>query len=118
MRSWHMAEKDELPVFFDRGVPDIIGYLHLSGLTIPQHILRAAEHYRYNRKVFILPPWQEIYVQDAERKQNFDVAVSTYQAMVRTYTDLSYELIEVPTGTIESRTRFILNQTAAIFGAF
>lgn len=56
MRSWHMAEKAGCPVFFDRGMPDIIGYLRLSALKIPAHILNAAERYRYNNKVFILPP--------------------------------------------------------------
>ncbi len=115
MRSWHMAVKNGAPMFFDRGVPDIIGYLHLSGLAVPAHFLKAAEHYSYNRKVFILPHWQEIYAQDEERKQSFDVAVATYEAMVATYTKLGYQLIDVPTGPIEERVEFIKRETADIF---
>ena len=30
---------------------------------------RAAERFRYNRRVFLAPPWPEIFRQDAERKQ-------------------------------------------------
>lgn len=39
MRSWHEAEGQTQPCFFDRGVPDIVGYLLLSALTIPRHRL-------------------------------------------------------------------------------
>ncbi|MFK4823480.1 AAA family ATPase [Paenochrobactrum sp. BZR 588] len=114
MRSWHIAEKAGCLTFFDRGVPDIIGYLNLTALAVPAHIVKAADHYRYNNKVFILPPWKDIYAQDEERKQTFEIAIDTYNAMVTAYRSFGYQLIEVPKLALSSRVQFILDQTADI----
>jgi predicted ATPase len=67
MRSYDLASNNEGPVFFDRGVPDVIGYLTLCGLPVPEHIRQAASTIRYNRMVFLAPPWSEIFGQDANR---------------------------------------------------
>jgi predicted ATPase len=57
MRSYHLAERQDGPVFFDRGVPDVVGYLRLSGLPVPRHMeTAAAETFRYHRRVLIAPP--------------------------------------------------------------
>jgi predicted ATPase len=85
MRSYHTAQRAAGPVFFDRGVPDVLGYLRLSGIPAPEHMERAAAMFRYNRRVFISPPWEEIFQQDSERNQGFDEAVRTYDALVATY---------------------------------
>ncbi|HCA9458927.1 TPA: AAA family ATPase [Klebsiella pneumoniae] len=110
MRSWHEAEGQKSLCFFVRGVPDVLGYLRLSELTIPRHLENAIAKFRYNRTVFIAPPWREIYVQDAERKQSYDVAVATYHAMVKTYRLYDYQLIELPCVSVEERVDFILSR--------
>ncbi|WP_019171531.1 AAA family ATPase [Pseudaminobacter salicylatoxidans] len=109
MRSHEAARAGTGPVFFDRGVPDVIGYLCLTDLPVPLHARKAAEHFRYNRKVFILPPWPEIFAQDAERRQDLDEAHRTYQAMVETYRACGYDLVEVPRLTVPERLRFVLD---------
>jgi predicted ATPase len=108
MRSYHMAKDQAGLVFFDRGVPDVVGYLRLLRLPVPEHMYNAARAFRYNRRVFIAPSWQAIFRGDRERKQSFDEAVRTYEAMVTTYRDYGYELIELPRATIEERVRFVL----------
>ena len=95
------------PVFFDRGVPDVMGYLRLMKLPSPTHVLQAATLFRYNRRVFIAPPWPEIFTPDAERKQSFAEAVRTYEAMVATYEALGYDLIELPRCSIAERVEFL-----------
>ena len=50
------------------------------GLPVPPHVSAAAETFRYNRRVFALPPWPEIFSQDAERKQDFAEAIRIAQA--------------------------------------
>ena len=70
------------PVFFDRGIPGLIGYCRLIGVPVPDHIRRAAEVFRYNDTVFVTPPWPEIYAQDHERHQDFAEAVRTYEVVV------------------------------------
>ncbi|AOJ69604.1 MULTISPECIES: AAA family ATPase [Burkholderia] len=113
MRSHHLARRARGPVFFDRGVPDVIGYLTLSALPVPAHLAAAAERFRYCRDVFIAPPWPEIYVQDAERKQDYAQAVRTYDTMVDTYAACGYRLIELPRASVDERCRFVLDFVAA-----
>lgn len=108
MRSYRIAEKAEGPVFFDRGVVDMIGYFRLIGQPLPKHVEKAAEEFRYNRRVFIAPPWAEIYEQDRERKQDFAEAVRTYEAIAAAYTERGYELIEIPRVSVEERMQFVL----------
>jgi predicted ATPase len=109
MRSYHIARDERGPVFFDRGVPDVLGYLTLMRLPVPEYMRRAADIFRYNRRAFVAPPWAEIFQQDRERKQNFDEAKRTHHAMVATYTDLGYQLVEIPRASVEARVRFILH---------
>ncbi|GLS28789.1 Predicted ATPase [Mesorhizobium albiziae] len=108
MNSHRLAADSNGPVFFDRGVPDTVGYLRLSGLPVPAHMFAAADELRYNRRVLVLPPWSEIFGQDAERKQNFAEAVRTFEAVTSVYRDLGYELVEVPRAPVEVRMRFVL----------
>ena len=94
--------------FFDRGVHDVVGYLRLSALTVPSHLENAIEKFRYNPTVFIAPPRRDIYVQDKERKQSFDIAIETYNAMMKTYREYDYRLIELPCVSVEDRVDFML----------
>src|SRR3546814_17014722 len=42
MRSYREAKALRGPVIFDRGIPDVIGYLRLCGLAVPDFTVRAA----------------------------------------------------------------------------
>lgn len=114
IRSYHLASESRGTVFFDRGVPDVLGYLRLSNLAVPGYMQKAAELFRYNQRVFIAPPWKEIFQPDRERKQDFAEAVRTYGAMVAIYSDLDYQLVEIPCVPIEERVEFILNEVGRI----
>jgi predicted ATPase len=108
MRSYRAALNLNGPVIFDRGVPDVLGYLRVSGIDIPGHMDRAARMFRYHHRVFIAPPWPEIFALDAERKQSFEVARATYEAMIETYSGLGYDLIKLPLESVEKRMKFLL----------
>ncbi len=108
MRSYRQALRVSGPVIFDRGVPDVLGYLRLSNLPIPSHVERAAHMFRYHPRVFIAPPWKEIFELDAERKQSFEEAQATYEAMVETYSGLGYELVPLALEPVEERVRLVL----------
>lgn len=112
MRSHTIAMTTSGPAFFDRGVPDVIGYLKLIGLPVPTHAEKAAQAFRYNPKVFILPHWPEIFAQDSERKQDEDEARRTHASMVETYTACGYDLVEVPKVPVEQRLAFILDNVS------
>lgn len=108
MRSYSTALHSAGPVFFDRGVVDTLGYYRLIGLPPPVHVARAVRAFSYNRRVFIAPPWEEIYEQDCERKQDFPEAVRTYEAIAAGYTECGYELVEIPRIPVEDRVLFVL----------
>ena len=97
------------PVFFDRGIPDITGYLDLCDLPIPARVDVAARTHRYRQTVFIAPFWPEIFTQDAERRQDTDEARRTFEVMARTYPAYGYDLIELPRAPVEERVAFILS---------
>jgi predicted ATPase len=113
MLSWEMRSyRDALslsgPVIFDRSIPDVLGYLRLCNLPIPAHVEKAVQVFRYHRRVFIAPPWREIFALDAERKQSFEEAVATYEVMRETYSALGYTLVPLPLGSVEERMQFVL----------
>ncbi|MGH2624177.1 MAG: AAA family ATPase, partial [Sphingobacterium sp.] len=64
--------------------------------------------YRYHPKVFLLPPWKEIYVNDQERKQTWQQAVETYNWIKQTYNQFNYHIVELPLTTVENRIAFII----------
>lgn len=107
MRSHREAVGTSAPVFFDRGIPDVLGYLRLCQLPVPHHVLRAAELRRYNPRVFIAPHWPAIFQQDDERKQSAAEAQATYHAMAETYAALGYELLRLPLASVPERVAFI-----------
>ena len=112
MLGWELRSHREArglagPVVLDRGIPDVIGYLALCGLPVPDHVRKAAELYRYNRRVFLAPHWPGIYAQDAERRQTPAEAEATCRAMAEVYSSLGYELVPLPPAPIAERVRFV-----------
>lgn len=94
-------------VFLDRGIPDVLAYMHYIGDSYPPHFDEACTQNKYNR-IFILPPWEEIYECDEERYENYEQAKLIYDHLVETYGNYGYDLIHVPKGTVEERIAFIL----------
>ncbi|MGB6687188.1 MAG: AAA family ATPase [Terracidiphilus sp.] len=108
MRSYRSALDVKGPVVFDRGIPDVVGYLELCNLPVPAHMRRAVDLFRYHRRVFIAPYWPEIFAQDSERKQSPEEAAATYRAMFDVYKAAGYELVHLPLAPVEERAEFIL----------
>jgi predicted ATPase len=99
-------------VFLDRGIPDVLAYMHYIGDSYPAGFDNACHEHKYT-KIFILPPWEEIYISDDARYENFEQAKLIYGHLCETYQGYGYELVEVPKGDIESRINFILEKVHA-----
>ena len=109
-KQFHNAkEEPHNIVFLDRGIPDVLAYMHYIGDSYPAFFDQACRDHIYT-KIFILPPWEEIYVSDDERYENYEQAKLIYGHLTETYEKYGYNLIEVPKGTVEERILFILNQ--------
>jgi predicted ATPase len=96
-------------VFLDRGIPDVLAYMHYIGDSYPSFFDTACREHIYTR-IFILPPWEEIYVSDRERYENFEQAKLIYNHLTETYQNYGYELIEVPKDSVDNRILFILDK--------
>ncbi|MEX6687467.1 AAA family ATPase [Danxiaibacter flavus] len=107
LASYNAAPAGNSIVFFDRGIPDVMCYHRLINLPITAHLSDAVSRYRYNEKVFILPPWPEIYHTDSERKQDWQEAEYTFHLMKQVYEDCGYTPIEVPRQGVEERVEFV-----------
>jgi predicted ATPase len=95
-------------VFLDRGLPDVVAYMDYANSNYPHHFIEACEKHVYD-KVFVLAPWQDIFVSDSERYENFDQAVQIHEALLLTYERFGYELIDVPFDSIKKRADFIID---------
>ena len=96
-------------VFLDRGIPDILAYMHYIGDTYPKNFDLACREHQYS-KIFVLPPWEEIYESDSERYENFEQAKEIHIELVNTYQKYGYELISVPKDTVNNRINFIFSK--------
>jgi len=92
--------------FFDRGLPDLIGYLTHDDRTAPDEWRKASR--AYAPVVFFAPPWQEIYVNDAERPQSFAEAQSLSAHIRRAYVDCGFRLVELTKGSVPDRLRQVV----------
>lgn len=93
-------------VFFDRGLMDS----HGGNGVPPWPELSAAVHSRrYNRRVFVFPPWQAIYETDNERRQDWAEAEATYEKVLSGLQQLGYEAVAVPKADVAARAGFILD---------
>ncbi|MGN9889828.1 AAA family ATPase [Micromonospora sp. L31] len=113
IRSYRQASQHAGPVFFDRGIPDLVGYYLLLGQPVPAHVTAAAQLFRYHQRVFIAPPWPQIYTTDSERHQDFAEAIRTHDAMVAAYTQHGYELSTLPRSDVASRVEFVQQRATA-----
>ena len=110
---FEQAAERALPVFFDRGIPEILNFSTMLNIPLPQHHRAATATYRYARKVFVAPPWPEIFTIDAERRHSFEDALAMYPFDLAAYRECGYELIEIPKAPVAERADFILRSVRA-----
>lgn len=103
-----VAEDAEI-VFIDRGIPDVLAYMHYKGDTYPESFDLACKNHLYHQ-IFLLPPWENIYISDDQRYESFEQANLIHRFLVDTYKSYGYDLIEVPRETIAKRVEFILDR--------
>lgn len=96
--------------FFDRGFPDIVGFLNLGSLPVPKRLDHICREYRYDGPIFRAHPWDEIYVTDNERTQNWEQAVASDEAVASAWHKYGYELIDLPFASVATRVDFAMTK--------
>ena len=95
-------------VFFDRGIPDVHAYMNYFKTKYPSLFIEKSLKYKYDL-IFHFSPWKEIHVTDKERYETFEESIIIDEFLTKAYTELGYKIINVPFGSIDERTNFILN---------
>ena len=95
------------PVVFDRGFPDVAGFLEVSGLAVSQALDQACRTLRYHGPILRAPAWREIYRPDAERIQDWDQAVASDAAVTAAWRRYGYEVEDLPLVPVAERLRFL-----------
>ena len=110
MKQQLIAEKTA-PVFFDRGIPDIIAYL--ESRKLPVNVDYGSYSLYYNSTLFLCPPWGDIFVNDRQRPESFEESRIIYTILKRVYQQLNFKIIELPFISVEERIDFILSNLEA-----
>lgn len=105
LHDYFEGKKNNMHVY-DRGIHDVVAYLNAIGDEVPCGMLDDCSTYCYDI-VFLFPPWEAIFTQDAERMEVFEEAIHFHKALLETYTHFGMQCIEVPKSSIEERLRFI-----------
>ena len=92
-------------VFFDRGLMDMYG---ANGVPPSPALVEAIRTRRYNARVFVFPPWREIYATDGERWEDWSRMEAVFEQILTTLPELGYEPAVVPKGTVEERAAWVL----------
>ena len=108
IEKYRKADASDCPTFFDRGVLDALYMLNAENSLTYEQAERYIQDFPYNRTVFLLSPWKEIYATDSERDQTFEQAVEVCEGMKWWYLQWGYEILEVPHSRVEKRVSFIL----------
>jgi predicted ATPase len=97
-------------VFFDRGLIDAAAALqHVTGEQVLDPLRRS---HRYHRRVFLAPPWPEIYEPDPERRHGLDAARAEYARLLEAYPSLGYDVVLLPRVKVSERADFVLETLA------
>ncbi len=94
--------------FSDRGLPDQAAFSWYKGKEISEPLSVSLIENRYAKKVFVTPPWREIYRKDQIRKETYEEAVKIHDFVVKAYLEFDYELIDLPRVSPDERIKFIL----------
>ena len=99
-------------VFFDRGLIDALGMLQEVSPMPDQELKAVLANYPFHRPVFILPPWEAIYTNDAERDQTYAEAIGVCEKLRKWYRLCGYEIHEVPRLPVTQRATHVLEVIA------
>jgi predicted ATPase len=115
MLAGHRAEYERFagqgdPVVFDRGFPDVVGFLDLAGIAVPRAVDDACRRLRYAGTVWRAPAWRAIYRQDSERIQTFAEAVASDEAVTAAWRRYGYAVADLPLVPVADRLALIRAQ--------
>lgn len=108
--KFHRVRPSAEWVFFDRSAVEALGMVHEASPLPAAELESRLSALRYHSEVFVLPPWEEIYVNDAERDQTFAEAIRVHGEIVAWYCACGYLTHEVPGMPVDQRADYVLRR--------
>jgi|TARA_B110000971_G_C19881130_1_gene440777 predicted ATPase len=108
-KQQYLNSSEDKNYFFDRSSIDCIAYLKANKLGVTSEITQIINQCIFNKKVFITPFWEEIYINDGERMEDIKAALNIENSIIETYKSLGYTLVQVPKLSVSERINFILS---------
>jgi predicted ATPase len=59
--------------------------------------------YRYHHRVFLAPPWPEIFAENRDRQHSLESAIAEYERLFEAYTSLGYQIALLPKVSVAER---------------
>lgn len=95
--------------FYDRGIPDLIGWRDYADLD-SSDVKELVNISPYEKLVFLTKPWKEIYKVNEDRPYPFYEASKINEILVNCYSSLEYIVEFIPNAETETRVKFILEK--------
>ena len=108
LNQFKNANKNKIH-FFDRSIIDVIAYMRIKNLNTSSFILQT-KNIKYNKTVFHTPIWENIYINDNERKEDIKTAIKIEKKIIKTYQEFNYNIINIPKISVKERADFILSE--------
>ena len=80
--------------------------LDFKKIEIPADLINKSKEISYDH-IFILKPWEDIYVNDSERYETFRECINIHKSLLKTYKNFDLDLINIPNSSIEERIKFV-----------
>jgi predicted ATPase len=107
MFFYNTAQPGDRPVLFDRSIIDNVAGLQRLGYSLSPSHSEAVRRYRYARRVFMTPPWLELFAHDAERRHSLAEAEAEYEFLLAAYPAAGYEVVLIPRRSVGERAEFL-----------
>lgn len=108
MEQFHSA--DGQLHFFDRTIIDTIAYQLADNLPVREEWHSLAVNHRFYDKVFLTPPWEDIFENDHQRRESFEKLLHLHKFLHDTYVKYGYEVVDIPKLAISERADWLIEQ--------
>lgn len=101
------------PSFYDRSLIEALGMVNELDPFADHALKSLLAEYPFHHEVFVLPPWEDIFLNDSARDQSFTEAARVHVLVTRWYRHCGYEIVEVPRTAVAERCEHVLGVLAA-----
>lgn len=96
--------------FFERSLVDGVVALESRSMAVSDRAVVAIAAHRYSDRVYLVPPWEELFENDLERNHSFADACAEYDALLRGYPAHGYQTMIIPKGEVADRVGWLENE--------